>query len=177
MKLAEWRKWLDGQGDFSSELKADILIIAAETRVRELEDALRVEREHYASLSVDAKALQAQVLRLRKAIEKHRGRDWSEKSPPYENWDEELYAALDSITESQEPIVRPAEANAFLMAAAPDLLISCKELRDVLAAAMRILAGSGMANSFIKIISDLGIPNGFGVRADAVIARAETKIE
>jgi len=33
----------------------------AEARCRELEDVLRVEREHYASLSADAKALQIQL--------------------------------------------------------------------------------------------------------------------
>ena len=39
-----------------------------ETRCRELEDVLRIEREHYASLSADAKTLQDQVKKLRKII-------------------------------------------------------------------------------------------------------------
>ena len=40
----------------------------AEARCRELEDVLRVEREHYASLSTAVKTLQDQVKKLRKII-------------------------------------------------------------------------------------------------------------
>ena len=55
-----------------------------------------------------------------------------------------------------------------------DLLDSCKELRDALAAAMRVLMiyikGPEIFESELHRI---GIPDGIGVRADAAIRRAE----
>lgn len=66
-----------------------------------------------------------------------------------------------------------AEANAHLIAAAPELLASCKELREALAAAMRAIATCNGADAFISEIKSAGVPNGVGVRADAIIAKAE----
>lgn len=37
---------------------------------------------------------EARVKELEQAIRRHQERDWSEKSSPYSDWDEELYALL-----------------------------------------------------------------------------------
>jgi hypothetical protein len=75
-------------------------------------------------------------------------------------------------------------ANAHLIAAAPDLLVSLKELRDAMAAAMRVIADID-AGKFVGLPDDTkyqrlidecavaGVVNGFGKRADAAIAKAE----
>jgi len=69
-----------------------------------------------------------------------------------------------------------AEANARLIIAAPDLLDACQELRDALAAAMRVITAhvdrAALIDAFIDETSRLGIRDGIGVRADTVIAQA-----
>jgi hypothetical protein len=66
-----------------------------------------------------------------------------------------------------------------LLAAAPDLLDSCKELRDALAGAMRVMVGHACAEGdaltedFIAEMARLHIADGIGVRADTIIAKAE----
>ena len=63
--------------------------------------------------------------------------------------------------------------------AAPQLLESCKELREALAGAMRVIAahacadGQMLTEDFVTEIARLHISPGIGVRADDVIARAE----
>jgi hypothetical protein len=66
-----------------------------------------------------------------------------------------------------------AIANARLIAAAPDLLEACRELRDGLAAAMRAIAICDGADAFIAELKNAGVTNGVGVRGDAAIAKAE----
>lgn len=70
-----------------------------------------------------------------------------------------------------------AKANARLIAAAPELLASCKELRDALAAAMRVIATSEcvFAGAFADELAEAAVPSGFGVRAQFAIAKAEGK--
>jgi hypothetical protein len=63
--------------------------------------------------------------------------------------------------------------NAHLIAAAPDLLDSCKELRDALAAAMRVMFNAGLSQIWVEAFNALNIADGLGVRADSIIARAE----
>ena len=67
------------------------------------------------------------------------------------------------------------EANALLIAAAPDLLAALKDMRDALAAMMRVVAmhKGAIAEEFGQEIDRLGIRRGFGVRAQNAIARAE----
>jgi hypothetical protein len=67
-------------------------------------------------------------------------------------------------------------ANARLIAASPDLLASCKELRDALAGAIRVVLNCGIedvANRFNAEMRRIGIKPGIGVRADATISKAE----
>lgn len=78
-------------------------------------------------------------------------------------------------------------ANARLIAAAPELLESCKELRDALAAAMRVIVDLdrlkrvGVADlltdsreqRFVEELHAIGIKDGIGVRAEQAIQRAE----
>lgn len=67
------------------------------------------------------------------------------------------------------------EANGRLMAAAPNLLSSCKELRDALACAMRVVVEYGASDLNDRIMLEMvaaGIFPGVGVRADAAIAKA-----
>ena len=68
------------------------------------------------------------------------------------------------------------DANARLIAAAPDLLDACKEFREACAAAVRVLATmcSDAANdAWQQELDRLGISDGFGVRGEAAIAKAE----
>ena len=67
------------------------------------------------------------------------------------------------------------EANARLIATAPDLLAALKDMRDALAAMMRVVAmhEGAIAEEFGQEIDRLGIRRGFGVRAQDAIARAE----
>lgn len=70
-----------------------------------------------------------------------------------------------------------AKTKHTLQDAAPDLLASCKELRESLAVAMQIMAGYEMVwNRFEKTVQQRGIANGVGVRADAAIVKAEKSV-
>jgi hypothetical protein len=68
-----------------------------------------------------------------------------------------------------------AMPDALLIAAAPELLKSCKELRDALAGAMRVIVNHDcdVASAFEREMNRLGIKPGVGVRADEAIAKAE----
>lgn len=81
-------------------------------------------------------------------------------------------------------IEKEMEANARLIAAAPELLVALKECRDAVAAAMRVIAdidtgkllGMEPDTKYQRLIDECaaaGVSNGFGKRADAVIAKAE----
>ena len=76
------------------------------------------------------------------------------------------------------------EANARLIAAAPELLAALKECRDAVAAAMRVIADLdtdaliGLASEakqqrFVDELKIAGVKNGFGKRADDLIKKAE----
>jgi hypothetical protein len=70
----------------------------------------------------------------------------------------------------------PYDGNAALVAAAPALLASCKELRDALAGAMRVIMDStdkDLARLFAREMKLSGIPDGVGVRADQAIKATE----
>jgi hypothetical protein len=54
----------------------------------------------------------------------------------------------------------------------PALLEACKELRDALAAAMRGMNGTAI-DRWLAAVNALGIPEGLGVRAQAIIAAVE----
>ena len=72
--------------------------------------------------------------------------------------------------------LRPhARANAHLIAAAPELLESCRELRVAGAALMRIVAQhvrADIVDRFAAEMDAMGM-SGFGTRAQAAIAKAE----
>ncbi len=74
--------------------------------------------------------------------------------------------------------------DAHLIAAAPDLLITLKDCREAIAAAMRVIHGIDLANRLglaadnyeqrlVDEIKAVGVTDGFGVRAEAAIAKAE----
>lgn len=77
--------------------------------------------------------------------------------------------------DADDDIYGPAtRANANLIAAAPDLLTTAKELNVVSAAAMRAMKNHpGCWDEFMAEIHRLGIPDGVGKRAAGTIARAE----
>lgn len=65
-------------------------------------------------------------------------------------------------------------ANACLIAAAPDLLASCKELREAMAGAMRVIAEHGaLVEAFEAEMRRIGAKDGFGVRVEEAVAKAE----
>jgi hypothetical protein len=57
-----------------------------------------------------------------------------------------------------------------------ELLAALKEMRDACAAALRAMSVSeGATGAFLPELRAAGIRDGFGVRADAAIAKAEAK--
>lgn len=54
-----------------------------------------------------------------------------------------------------------------------NLLASCQELRQALAGAMRVIHAAGLDSQLISEMVAIGIQDGIGVRADAVIREAE----
>lgn len=76
------------------------------------------------------------------------------------------------------------DANAHLIAAAPELLAACKELREAICGAMRVIAdldamkmlgaeSETRQQRFVDEMHAIGLKDGFGARAEAVIAKAE----
>lgn len=74
--------------------------------------------------------------------------------------------------------------NANLIAAAPELLQAAKELREALCAAMRVIAGidaptamgfgaETASQRFVEEVRLAGLADGFGVRCQAIIAKAD----
>lgn len=84
------------------------------------------------------------------------------------------------VAELKYLIANDAEqlANAHLIAAAPDMFASLKEMRDALAAAMRVIEAAtpdkaDIIDCFLDELKAAGVLNGVGVRATAAIANAE----
>lgn len=72
------------------------------------------------------------------------------------------------------------QADARLIAAAPDLLAACKELHDALAIAMQVIVTDGsntdvQTERFVFGLTQRGIVDGIGQRAEAAIAKAEAR--
>ena len=69
--------------------------------------------------------------------------------------------------------------NAALIAAAPDLYESCKEMREVCAALFRVIANLELPAKATAIglleneLKAIGIVNGFGERAQKAVAKAD----
>jgi hypothetical protein len=55
-----------------------------------------------------------------------------------------------------------------------ELYEACKELRESLAAAMRVIAESDNIDSFLRGQQRSGVPDGIGLRSAAVIAHYES---
>lgn len=71
---------------------------------------------------------------------------------------------------------RETAANARLIAAAPDLLASLKDMHAACAALMRAVAAYGndaVVDAWGDELKRLGLPDGVGATAETVIARAE----
>lgn len=66
------------------------------------------------------------------------------------------------------------EADARMIAATPELLASCKELREAAAAMMRVLFDAGLEDQLVLELLSAGVKDGFGKRAGDVIAKAES---
>lgn len=77
------------------------------------------------------------------------------------------------FTETGKYVCEAEPEHAPLIAKAPDLLASVKELRDALAGAMRVIADNDLVDDFMDEIAQAGVKNGVGVRADALIAEIE----
>jgi len=66
-------------------------------------------------------------------------------------------------------------ANARLIASAPELLEALKQMRDLAAAALRVIAPNDRSSDeFLMAVYGLGL-EGTGARVDALIARVEGK--
>ena len=82
----------------------------------------------------------------------------------------------ESIVEADAGCYPPTLEDAYLIAAAPDLLAACKELRKACAAAMRVMSALADAlpeQRFFEELKNVGIKDGFGKRAQAAVAKAE----
>ena len=88
-----------------------------------------------------------------------------------------IYSRFGSIaTVGGEAPDDETRSNALLIAASPMLFASCKELREVCAVAMRVIVAQGppyLIDLFEHELQQIGIRDGFGVRADQAIALAE----
>lgn len=75
-------------------------------------------------------------------------------------------------TEEQPIATVYDDGSARLIAAAPDLLASLREMFSECAAAMVVIAKHGLCQDYEESLKDHGITNGFGVRASQAIAKA-----
>jgi len=75
--------------------------------------------------------------------------------------------------EGDHPPLEQAQANARLIAAAPELLDACKELRAACAACFRVIGAAGLVDQIEAELDTAGVTEGFGSRAGAAIAKAE----
>jgi hypothetical protein len=72
--------------------------------------------------------------------------------------------------------IRNPDNAAFIVRACnshDDLLAALKDMREACAAAMRVIAANDLDDQFIEAVHQAGLTNGFGVRAQAAIAKAE----
>lgn len=72
---------------------------------------------------------------------------------------------------------RQRQATMRLFLASKDLLASCREMREAIAASMRLMTTLGYVDDFIAAMSAAGVPDGIGARAGAAIAKATGKAE
>jgi len=76
------------------------------------------------------------------------------------------------ITQLSQDTSGVAEANAHLMAAAPEMLEALMELREACAACFRIIAQEpGLATKLDEEFQRIGLNPGFGVRAQDVVRK------
>lgn len=83
------------------------------------------------------------------------------------------HSAKEIVTSVRGGSAAAADANVQLIAAAPELLACCKELREALAASMRVLNAADLDDEFIAAMARVGVVNGIGARAEQAIAKAE----
>lgn len=81
---------------------------------------------------------------------------------------------------ADDPEWFPVEANAALIAAAPDLLAALRDTTAACAAAMRVINrldvktdGTDATDAFLAEVFTAGVRDGFGVRAIQALAKAE----
>lgn len=89
------------------------------------------------------------------------------------------------VTPAQRALIKVGDAGDDMLelcdaiGKAPELLASCKELREALAGAMRVIAfdaeNDALTEAFVAEMARLQIPPGIGVRAEDAIAQAEGK--
>lgn len=79
------------------------------------------------------------------------------------------------VCEAVKGTEEQARANAKLVAAAPDLLIACKEMREVSAHMMRFIADNVSTEAMMRFADSMenAAFAGFGVRAQDAILKAE----
>jgi hypothetical protein len=56
-----------------------------------------------------------------------------------------------------------------------ELVAALEEMKEVAAAGMRVIDQAGLTDHFIAAVAAVGIKNGFGVRANAVLAKAKAQ--
>lgn len=90
------------------------------------------------------------------------------------DWIAELDAGLDFDSDDDAALDR-MYANAHLIAAAPDLYEALRDMREAVAAMLRVIAmhPGTIAEEFGEEIQRAGVAVGFGTRAQHAIAKAE----
>ncbi len=88
-------------------------------------------------------------------------------------WDGDYPDRPEAIVQTDSGVYGPDGADRPLIAAAPDLLAALKEMRQVAAAAMAVIEQCGLVDAFVDRLALMGVLDGFGVRADSALAKAE----